>query len=77
MAPIRASDRRFVEAYLLHGSWKAAAEALHMSEGNLRSRASKAFDRHGARNITELTLLVLGAQGDLGSPRDTARPRQG
>ena len=53
------AEYRFVAAYRAAGSWKAAACDLGMTEGNLRARMSRAYRRHGVRNITELTLRVL------------------
>jgi DNA-binding NarL/FixJ family response regulator len=49
------AERRMVAVYRTAGSWKCAAAVLGMSEGNLRAKASRAFRRHGVRNITELT----------------------
>lgn len=44
-----------IQAYLDHGSHKAAAGALGVPEATLRSRISRAIRASGAKNIAQLT----------------------
>ncbi len=62
MPPATPAERRFIAAYLSAGTVKGAACDLGMSEGNLRNRLSRAYRRHGVRNITELAIRVLASE---------------